>query len=48
LVKINLILILFIIMNVNQQTDKLITPMKKPISTVSDIEIYNYLTNEKK
>ena len=35
-------------MNVNQQTDKLITPMKKPISTVSDIEIYNYLTNEKK
>jgi hypothetical protein len=35
-------------MNVNQQTDKLITPMKKPISTVTDIEIYNYLTNEKK
>ena len=35
-------------MNVSQQTDKLITPMKKPISTVSDIEIYNYLTNEKK
>ena len=35
-------------MNVNQQTDKLITPMKKPLSTVSDIEIYNYLINEKK
>tara|TARA_R100001126_G_scaffold100251_1_gene77562 strand:- start:48 stop:554 length:507 start_codon:yes stop_codon:yes gene_type:complete len=48
LVKINLVLILFIIMNVNQQTDKLITPMKKPLSTVSDIEIYNYLINEKK
>ena len=48
MVKINLVLILFIIMNVNQQTDKLITPMKKPLSTVSDIEIYNYLINEKK
>tara|TARA_R100001015_G_C4591566_1_gene147040 strand:+ start:628 stop:1095 length:468 start_codon:yes stop_codon:yes gene_type:complete len=35
-------------MNVSQQTDKLITPIKKPLSTVSDIEIYNYLINEKK
>ena len=35
-------------MNVNQQTSKLITPAKKPISTVSDIDIYNYLINEKK
>ena len=49
MVKINLILILLIIMiDVNQQTDKLIKPMKKPLSTVSDIEIYNYLINEKK
>ena len=49
MVKINLILILLIIMiDVNQQTDKLIKPMKKPLPTVSDIEIYNYLINEKK
>ena len=49
MVKINLILILLIIMiDVNQQTDKLIKPMKKPLSTVSDIEISNYLINEKK
>ena len=36
-------------MTIQAQTEKLITPITKPVSKfVSDIEIYNYLTNEKK
>jgi len=36
-------------MTIQAQTEKLITPMAKPVSKfVSDVEIYNYLINEKK
>ena len=36
-------------MTIQAQTEKLITPITKPVSKfVSDIEIYNYLINEKK
>tara|TARA_B100000900_G_scaffold386074_1_gene376236 strand:+ start:273 stop:800 length:528 start_codon:yes stop_codon:yes gene_type:complete len=55
LIKINLILIIFILMTIQAQTEQMMVPKKKPTPLdspkskfVSDIQIYNYLTNEKK
>ena len=55
MVKINLILAILILMTIQAQTEQMMVPKKKPTpfdkptsKFVSDIEIYNYLINEKK
>ena len=55
MVKIKLILAILILMTVQAQTEKMMVPKKKPTpfdkptsKFVSDIEIYDYLINEKK